>query len=74
LFHILATDKEHAAHNMALFNGWMKKHAELAAAAANGLQPLWSQPRVKVVSFADAQAQAKNRLEAICGEVGLAVP
>jgi propane monooxygenase small subunit len=74
LFHILATDKEHAAHNKALFNGWMKKHADLAAAAANGLQPLWSQPRVKVVSFADAQAQAKNRLEAICSEVGLTVP
>ena len=74
LFHILATDKEHSAHNKALFNGWMKKHADLAAAAANGLQPLWSQPRVKVVSFADAQAQAKNRLEAICSEVGLAVP
>ena len=74
LFHILATDKEHAAHNKALFNGWMKKHADLAAAAANSLQPLWSQPRVKLVSFADAQAQAKNRLEAICSEVGLAVP
>jgi hypothetical protein len=71
---ILATDKAHAAHNKALFNGWMKKHADLAAEAANGLQPLWSQPRVKVVSFADAQAQAKNRLEAICSEVGLAVP
>jgi len=74
LFHILATDKEHSAHNKALFNGWMKKHADLAAEAANGLQPLWSQPRVKVVSFADAQAQAKNRLEAICSEVGLAIP
>ncbi len=29
------------------------------------LQPIWSQPRVKVVSFADAFAQAKNRLRRI---------
>ena len=34
------------------------------------LQPIWSQPRVKVAQFADALDQAKNRLRAIAAEIG----
>jgi len=45
----------------------------LFEAAAN-LQPIWSQPRVKVSSFAEAQAASKNRLAAICAEVDLRAP
>jgi propane 2-monooxygenase small subunit len=74
LVYTLANDAQHAGHNKELFNGWMKKHVALANEAANNLQPLWSQPRVKVVSFAEAQAQSKNRLAAICSEVGLKTP
>ena len=74
LFHILGTDAEHGAKNIALFNKWFTKHAELALDAANHLQPIWSQPRVKVASFADALAHAKNRIKGIAGELGLKVP
>jgi len=74
LFHILGTDAQHAAHNIALFNKWLAKHAELALDAANRLQPIWSQPRVKVVTFSDALAQAKNRIRGIAAELGLTVP
>ena len=49
-------------------------HAALAHEAASNLQPIWSQPRVKVSSFAEAQAAAKNRIEAICKEVDLRAP
>ena len=38
------------------------------------MQPIWSQPRVKVASFADALAHAKNRIKAIASELGLKVP
>jgi propane monooxygenase small subunit len=74
LFHILAHDAEHAAHNQGVFNGWMAKHGELALEAAKNLQPIWSQPRVKAAGFADALATAKNRIKAISTEVGVRTP
>src|ERR1700692_4133783 len=74
LIHLLTHDKEHGAHNKGLFNGWMTHHAALAPEAASNLQPIWSQPRVKVSSFAEAQVAAKNRIEAICKEVDLRAP
>lgn len=74
LFHVLATDAEHAAHNKGVFNGWLAKHGALAREAANNLQPIWSQPRVKVANFADALATAKNRIKVITTEVGIQVP
>ena len=74
LIHLLTTDAVHGAKNVALFNGWLAKHCDLAHEAANNLQPIWSQPRVKVASFSDAMAHAKNRVSAIAAEVGLKVP
>ena len=74
LIHMLTHDKEHGEHNKGLFNGWMEHHAALANEAANNLQPIWSQPRVKVSSFAEAEAAAKNRIVAICKEVDLRAP
>jgi propane monooxygenase small subunit len=74
LFHILGSDPTHGAHNTALFNKWLAKHADLSLDAANHLQPIWSQPRVKVVTYSDALAHAKNRIKGITGELGLKVP
>ena len=74
LFHVLATDAEHATHNKGVFNGWLAKHGALALEAAQNLQPIWSQPRVKVANFADALATAKNRIKTISNEVGIQVP
>jgi propane 2-monooxygenase small subunit len=74
LIYMLTHDKEHGDHNKGLFNGWMAHHAALANEAAGNLQPIWSQPRVKVSSFAEAQAAAKNRIVAICKEVDLRAP
>ena len=54
-----------ATHNIALFNRWLAKHADLALDAANHLQPIWSQPRVKVATFSDALGHAKNRIKGI---------
>jgi propane 2-monooxygenase small subunit len=74
LFHILGNDPDHGKANIKLFNGWFAKHADLAIAAANQLQPIWSQPRVKVAAFVDALAHAKNRVKSIATELGLKVP
>ena len=71
LFHLLVNDEEHAAANKKLFKGWLDKHSALAEKAATGLQPIWSQPHSKPVSFSDAQAQAAERFAKITGELGL---
>lgn len=71
LIYLLVNDEKHGAHNRALMNGWVKKHATLADKAATALQPIWSQPHSKPVSFADVQAVSQERLARILGEVGL---
>ena len=74
LFYILGTDPTYGTQNVALFNKWLAKHAELALDAANRLQPIWSQPRVKVAAYGDALGHAKNRIKGIATELGLKVP
>lgn len=73
LFHMLTHDNQHAEHNRKLFVDWANKHGKLALDAANKLQPIWSQPRVKAAQFSDALEQAKNRARAIASEVGFDV-
>ncbi len=71
LIYLLANDETHGAANLALFQGWVSKHSALAVKAANALQPIWSQPHSKPVSFADCQANSEDRLNNILGELGL---
>ncbi len=73
LFHMLVLDENHGAHNRALFNHWLEKHGALAQNAASQLQPIWSEPRVKIAQFTDAIEQQKNRMRAIGSEIGLDV-
>ncbi|MGQ0563934.1 MAG: aromatic/alkene monooxygenase hydroxylase subunit beta [Gemmobacter sp.] len=71
LIYLLVTDEKHGAHNKALFQGWVKKYAALADKAALSLQPIWSQPHSKPVSFAEAQAVSQERFAHILGELQL---
>jgi propane monooxygenase small subunit len=70
LFSILVQDPEHGEQNRRLMVSWAETHGKLAMAAAANLQPIWSQPRVKVTQFNDVMEQAKNRLRAISAEIG----
>jgi propane monooxygenase small subunit len=74
LFHLLGEDATHGTHNIALFNKWLARHSDLALDAAHHLQPIWSQPRVKVATFGDAVGHAKNHIKGIVSELGLKVP
>jgi len=74
LFHILGTDPTYGTQKRCAVQQVAGKHAELALDAANRLQPIWSQPRVKVAAFGDALGHAKNRIKAIAAELGLKVP
>ncbi|AGT10899.1 ferritin family protein [Paracoccus aminophilus] len=71
LIWLLAHDEKHGEHNRALFHGWVKKYGDLADKAAAALQPIWSQPHSKPVSFADAQAASHERLAHILSEIGM---
>jgi propane 2-monooxygenase small subunit len=71
LIHMLAHDPQHATANGAIFTSWLNKYGALALDAVNNLQPIWSQPRVKVASFPETLAAAKNRVKSICGEIGI---
>lgn len=71
LIYLLANDAEYGAQNKALFQSWLKKHGDLADAAAAALQPIWSQPHSKPVSFEDVKAVSHERIGQILGELGL---
>jgi propane monooxygenase small subunit len=70
LFRMLVLDEQYGEANRKLFTGWAEAHGALALEAAANLQPIWSQPRVKVAQFEDAKAQSRNRLRAIASEIG----
>lgn len=71
LIYLLVNDEQYGAQNKALFQTWLKKHGELADAAAAALQPIWSQPHSKPVSFEDVKAVSHERIGQILGELGL---
>ncbi len=71
LIYLLANDPHHSEHNRELFQRWLAKHSELAEKAAENLQPLWSKPHSKPVSFQDARTKSHERLGQILSELGL---
>ncbi|MCR9087683.1 MAG: aromatic/alkene monooxygenase hydroxylase subunit beta [Rhodobacteraceae bacterium] len=71
LIYLLATDAEYGDHNRNLFATWLKKHRDLADKAATALQPIWSQPHSKPVSFEDVKAVSHERIGHIISELGI---
>lgn len=71
LMYTLINDPQHGNENRALFAGWAKKHGTLANKAALGLQPIWSEPHTKPISFDDVRAQSHERVNHILGELGI---
>jgi propane monooxygenase small subunit len=74
LFGLLAADPEFGAENKKTMEGWLAKYVPLSTAAARALQPIWSQPQIKPVTFEDSFEASKARFEAILGEIKLATP
>jgi propane monooxygenase small subunit len=71
LIWLLANDETFGKQNRALFQGWVIKHAALADNAAKLLQPIWSMPHSKPVSFEEARAVSEERFAKILGELNL---
>lgn len=74
MFNLHAHDPECGDENRKIMAGWLEKWVPLAVAAIENLQPVWSQPRVKRISFADVYEQAKDRMNTALSEVGIELP
>ncbi len=74
LFELLASDAKFGAENRAIMEGWLAKYTPMSIKAARALQPIWSQPQLKPVTFENSFALSKERFVAILGQLKLAVP
>jgi len=74
LLRLLAEDPEHGEDNKRLMGEWLAHWTPYSVAGARQLQPIWSQPRIKVLRFEEAYERAKNRFESILSRIGLHLP
>lgn len=74
LFRMLVRDEEHGASNKALFQTWLSKWIPQAEAATTALQPIWSQPAEKPVTFATSLEAAHNKFTQLALELELDPP
>ena len=74
LFQMLTRDEQHGAANKAVMNEWLAAWVPQSLRAAHELQPIWSQPNEKVVTFSESLNAAKDSLRVVLGELGLDIP
>lgn len=74
LFNVLANDEKHQSENKKTMQKWLKTYVPLAHEASQQLQPLWSQPRVKRIQFADIYEEGKQRLTTALEEINVELP
>ena len=70
----LVHDREFAAHNKELMQGWLSKWIPQCLEAARILQPIWSQADSKPPVFEDSLDKVKSRLAGILADLGLDIP
>jgi propane monooxygenase small subunit len=74
LFQLLTRDDEHGQTNKELFGSWLATWVPRCLEAAKALQPIWSQPSDKAVTFATSLDAAKQKFTALLEELGLDIP
>lgn len=74
LFRMLVRDEEHGETNKALFGQWMSTWVPRSIDAALALQPIWSQPADKTVTFASSLEAAQAKFRSLLEEIGLDIP
>lgn len=74
LFTMLTRDEQHGAANKAVMNEWMSTWVPMSLRAAHQLQPIWSQPHEKVVTFSESLKAAKDTFRSVLSDLGLDVP
>jgi propane monooxygenase small subunit len=74
LFRILTRDEKFGESNKALFADWMSIWVPRCLDAARALQPLWSQPAEKVVTFATSLGHTENQFTTLLDSIDLETP
>jgi propane monooxygenase small subunit len=74
LFRMLADDEEHGAANREVMQGWLAEWVPVSLAAAQQLQPIWSEISEKVVRFEDGLDASKQRLADLMEDITLETP
>lgn len=74
LFAMLTKDPEHGEANKAQLNEWMSVWVPRSLKAARELQPIWSQPNEKVVTFTDSLQSATSLFRDTLTDLGLEAP
>lgn len=74
LFTLLVNDAEHSDTNRHQLQEWVDKWAPRCARAAHELQPIWSQPQEKVITFNESWSAALDGFRAVLAEFDLDEP
>jgi propane monooxygenase small subunit len=74
LLRLLSRDEEHGEANKATFAGWMSAWVPQCLAAARALQPIWSQPADKSITFETSLDAAKQKFRSVLEDLELDVP
>ena len=67
-------DEAHGEENRELMQQWLSNWVPYSVAAAEGLEPIWSEPEKQPVSFEESYERVKSRFEGILSDLGLQVP
>ncbi|NLG45253.1 aromatic/alkene monooxygenase hydroxylase subunit beta [Gordonia sp. (in: high G+C Gram-positive bacteria)] len=74
LFRMLSRDPEHGEHNRALFATWMAEWVPRCLEAAHALQPIWSQPAEKSITFATSLDAAMGKFREVLTAIEVDIP
>jgi propane 2-monooxygenase small subunit len=74
LFLMLAQDATYGAENKEIMRGWLDKWVPVSRHAALELQPIWSQPAERSITFADSCDAANADFLTLIAELGIANP
>jgi propane monooxygenase small subunit len=71
---MLTRDVVNGEQNKAVLNGWLAKWVPQSINAARQLQPIWSQPHEKVVTFDESFALSTASFAAVLDDLDLEIP
>ncbi|MDJ0009897.1 aromatic/alkene monooxygenase hydroxylase subunit beta [Gordonia alkanivorans] len=74
LFLMLSRDEQYGAQNRALFGEWLSEWVPRCLDAARGLQPIWSQPADKSVTFATSLEAATEKFRDVLKAIEVDIP
>ena len=74
LFRLLTRDEQYGQANKELFSDWLATWVPRCLAAAHALQPLWSQPSEKTVTFASSLSSAEDKFTSLLESIELDTP